>query len=353
MAGAVFLDRSPPVSPAVSALSATSEASFKSVRGAQIGRGRAAKLAVGSRSSAPLVRSWFSKVVSVSVPNTAADDDDTSGPLEQFLVVAFAVASSHSEGSLWQQKLYWCVLALAATSLLCVCLVPPGANRKPGGVAAVVGWLPRQVCDFFMLRWPSIIATSLAYRGLVLLAFPMTLGYLLSLVFSCYRFTMYLVYVITYLSFSFPLSTLLLLPVAVIVGPKYLKWILLLLGWSILIYVALSGLIAMYTINNVTQVRVPAVLAWRLDHFGRRSRRRASSSSRHHRARKRPAPRPVAEITTPGRKKVASLKSEVEPIILEKRLEGDSRDRISSLISQPTVASVGRTGSGSSLGDDR
>ncbi|KAF4720520.1 hypothetical protein FOZ63_019549, partial [Perkinsus olseni] len=122
-----------------------------------------------------------SKVVSVSVPNNAADDD-TPGPFEQLLVVAFAVASSHSEGSLWQQKLYWCVLALAATSLLCVCLVPPGANRKPGGVAAVIGWLPRQVCDFFMLRWPSIIATSIAYRGLVLLAFPMTLGYLLSLV---------------------------------------------------------------------------------------------------------------------------------------------------------------------------
>ncbi|KAF4660467.1 hypothetical protein FOZ61_004006 [Perkinsus olseni] len=252
MSGALSRDRSPPVSPAVSALSATSEASFKSVRGAQIGRGRTAKLTGASRSSGPLVRSWFSKVVSVSVPNNAADDD-TPGPFEQLLVVAFAVASSHSEGSLWQQKLYWCMLALAATSLLCVCLVPPGANRKPGGVAAVVGWLPRQVCDFFMLRWPSIIATSLAYRGLVLLAFPMTLGYLLSLVFSCYRFTMYLVYVITYLSFSFPLSTLLLLPVTVIVGPKYLKWILLLLGWSILIYVALSGLIAMYTINNVTQ----------------------------------------------------------------------------------------------------
>lgn len=35
-----------------------------------------------------------------------------------------------------------------------------------------------------MLRWPSIIATALAYRNLVLVAFPMSLGYYLSLVIS-------------------------------------------------------------------------------------------------------------------------------------------------------------------------
>ncbi|EER15361.1 hypothetical protein Pmar_PMAR001413 [Perkinsus marinus ATCC 50983] len=331
-------DLLPPTSPTVSALSAESEASFKSARARErLVRPRVVESSESRRGSLPLVRSWFSKAVSAS---SATTRDDTPGMFEQVVVVAFAVISSHSDAALWQKKVYWYLLALAATSLVCVCVVPPGTGSKQTGVIALLGSVPRRICDFFMLRWPSIIATALAYRNLVLVAFPMSLGYYLSLVFSCYRLTMYFVYVVTYLSYSFPLTTLLLFPFTVIVGPKYLRWVFLLLGWSTLIYIVISGLIGMYTVNTVTQIRVPSVLAWRFDHFGQRSRRRSSRKREH------VEKRPHTRITTPApirRKAVASLKSEVRPIILDKPFEGDQRGRLGSLTSQSTIASVGRS----------
>ncbi|KAF4653514.1 hypothetical protein FOL47_010482 [Perkinsus chesapeaki] len=505
MSSTITIVRSPPASPAVSI------ASFKSIKtSTRVPRRRVVKAEGVPESSSPSMQSWFTKVVR---SNTAPSSGDAPGPLEQLLVVAFAVVSSHAEGELWQQRVYWCLLILAAASFLSVCLYPPGSLVQ-SGLTGMIGRVPRRVFDFIILRWPSIIATSLAYRGLVLVALPMSFGYLLSLVFCCYRFTMYLVYVITYLSFTFPLSTLLLLPLTILVGPTYLKWTVMFVGWSIIIYIAISALIGMYTANTITQgrwrcysfqnsdisrdnlrcmlesqgtmgslsvastyldpryasteglaagqaaavvkdghflncldrrelsdlpanmsilkkeldiywteqagrfcglldyffliddssmttlnaialelaevpvsskqesfailiysespdalertlgnIRIPSFLAWRLDHFGKRSYRKKSSSKqkhhyhakqepRHHRL--RPAtetPEPSPEFSTPAsvaRASVVSLKSEVRPVMLDK----EGRDRIVSLASQSTVASMGRTGSGSSFMND-